>query len=181
MSLPLPPRPGWRDLAGRQMACPPPSRKPTPPTNPGTRAEHRSAALIHGRLRCLRNLPQGAAEHARRSTVPPFHGDGQHRPASHPEGGSTHGRDGQPGRGSKNPGCGGQRPSATALLSCGGWLNVRPRRDRVCTADGAPSSSRQGDDGAPLGRHDRGINCRGAGAAGWSTWRTSERTNGLGA
>jgi hypothetical protein len=25
---------------------------------------------------------------------------------------------------SENPGCGGQRPSATALLSCGGWLNV---------------------------------------------------------
>jgi hypothetical protein len=32
-SLVLPPRPGWRDLAGRFLACPTPSRK-RPPTNP---------------------------------------------------------------------------------------------------------------------------------------------------
>jgi hypothetical protein len=50
---------------------------------PGNRAEHRSAALLHGRVRWCRSLPLGAWWHARRSTVPRFHGDGQHRPARH--------------------------------------------------------------------------------------------------
>jgi len=34
-----PAAPGWRDLAGRRMACPSANRKPLPRTNPGTRVQ----------------------------------------------------------------------------------------------------------------------------------------------
>jgi hypothetical protein len=52
------------------LACPTPSRK-RPTNQPGTRADHWPASLIHGRLRWLHRLPLAAWRHATVSTVPP--------------------------------------------------------------------------------------------------------------
>jgi single-strand DNA-binding protein len=58
------------------LACPTPSRKR--PTNQlGTRAGHRPAVLIHGRLRWLHRLPPAVSWHATVSTVPRFQGQGR--------------------------------------------------------------------------------------------------------
>ena len=43
---------------------------------PGTRAGHRPAVLVHGRLRWLYRLPLVASRHATVSTVPRFQGQG---------------------------------------------------------------------------------------------------------
>src|SRR4029453_9240678 len=71
-SLVLPPRPGWRDLAGRCWHTRPPAAS-TPPTNsapePATAGD-----FIHGRLRWLHRLPLAALRHAAVSTVPRFQG-----------------------------------------------------------------------------------------------------------
>ena len=68
--------PRGRDLAGRYMACPTPSRK-RPPTNPPPEPTHGSAVLIDGRLRWLYRLPLVLSRHATVSTVPRVHEDGQ--------------------------------------------------------------------------------------------------------
>jgi hypothetical protein len=91
------PRPGWRDLAGRFLACPTPSRQ-RPTSRPGTRADRWSAALIHGRLRWLCRLPQLAWWHATASTGPRFHEDGQ---TARP--GNRKGQDHVPGGGAPPP------------------------------------------------------------------------------
>src|SRR5512132_3515086 len=77
-SLVLPPRPGWRDLAGRCWHARPPAAS-TPPTNPAPEPAHgrRPAAFMHGRLRWLCRLPLAACWHATVSTVPRFQGQGR--------------------------------------------------------------------------------------------------------
>ena len=74
-SLVLPPRPGWRDLAGRCWHARPPAASAA--NQPGTRAG-KPAFLIDGRLRWLDHLPLMVSRHATVSTVPRF--QGQDRP-----------------------------------------------------------------------------------------------------
>ena len=75
-SLVLPPRPGWRDLAGRCWHARPPAAS-APPTNPAPEPTHGRQSLIHGRLRWLHRLPLVLSRHATVSTGPRFHEDGQ--------------------------------------------------------------------------------------------------------
>src|SRR5829696_4293400 len=74
-SLVLPPRPGWRDLAGRCWHARPPAAR-APPTNsvpePST-----LGSLIDGRLRWLQRLPLVAWRHTTVSTIPRFQGQGR--------------------------------------------------------------------------------------------------------
>src|SRR5215203_1476194 len=74
-SLVLPPRPGWRDLAGRCWHARPQPQTLHQPTRHPTRPM--AASLTDGRLRWLRCLPLAALRHATVSTGPRFHEDGQ--------------------------------------------------------------------------------------------------------
>src|SRR5512132_4415199 len=75
-SLVLPPRPGWRDLAGRCWHARPPAAS-TPPTNPAPEPACAGSLTRWGRLRWLHRLPPVALWHATVSTVPRFQGQGR--------------------------------------------------------------------------------------------------------
>ena len=74
-SLVLPPRPGWRDLAGRCWHARPQPQALRQPTRLQSRP--RPATFLHGRLRWLHRLPLVVSRHATVSTVPRFQGQGR--------------------------------------------------------------------------------------------------------
>jgi hypothetical protein len=70
-----------RSLGMRQVACPPPCRKPTP-TNPAPGPSVLGSSDPWPSSLASQLAP-GRLLHARRSTVPRFQGEGRHRPARH--------------------------------------------------------------------------------------------------
>ena len=72
----LPPRPGWRDLAGRCWHARPQPQALHQPTRHLSRP-HGRRLIQSGRLRWLHRLPPAVSRHATASTGPRFHEDGQ--------------------------------------------------------------------------------------------------------
>src|SRR4029453_10066490 len=83
-SLVLPPRPGWRELAGRAGMPDPQPQAPHQPTRPPSRPTV-GALIQSGRLRWLHRLPLVLSRHATVATVPRSKGRAD-RPARQQEG-----------------------------------------------------------------------------------------------